>query len=207
MLPKKNIPGSSVICLLAAGAVMALGGSPAWAQQAGLISEGASVYGDMCGSCHNARSPLEHNDRDWATIINHMRVRGNLTGGEVKSVRAFLQATNQDPRQTVSLPSPPFIPEEGDADPSDAILRGRQVVEQKACLGCHIIGGEGGNIGPNLNGILQAKGDKFIMDKLADPTFDRETSMMPNFGLSDDEIRWVMAYLRTLNGSTDSSVP
>ncbi len=56
------------------------------------VTEGARVYGDMCGRCHNPRSPLEHNDRAWVAIANHMRNRGNLTGGEVRSVLAFLQA-------------------------------------------------------------------------------------------------------------------
>ena len=63
------------------------------------VAEGARVYGNMCGRCHNPRSPLERDDRSWITIINHMRVRGNLTGGQVKDVLAFLQGTNNDPSQ------------------------------------------------------------------------------------------------------------
>ncbi len=203
MLSVRMMSGPSAAALLVVGVVAAFGARPAWPQEASSISEGASVYGDMCGSCHNARSPLERTDRDWVTIINHMRVRGNLTGREVKSVLAFLQATNQDPRQTVALPPAPFVPDDGDADESDAILRGKWLVEQKACLGCHVIGTEGGNIGPNLNGVVQAKGEAYVVDKLADPTFDRETSMMPNFGLSDEEISRIVAYMHSLNGRND----
>ena len=87
MLSIRNTVGSSFIALLVAGAVVALSARPAWAQEASAVSEGARVYGEMCGSCHNARSPLERNDRDWVTIINHMRVRGNLTGREVRLPR------------------------------------------------------------------------------------------------------------------------
>lgn len=203
MLMIKRMSGSSTATLLVALLVGAVGAWEAEAQEVNSISEGARVYGDMCGSCHNARSPLERNDRDWGTIINHMRVRGNLTGAEVKSVRAFLQATNHDPRRIVALPSAPFIPDGAGMDESDAIRFGKRLVAERACLGCHVIGTEGGNVGPNLNGAVQAKGEEYVLAKLADPTFDRETSMMPNFGLSDDEIRWIVAYLHSLNGRAD----
>jgi mono/diheme cytochrome c family protein len=62
------------------------------------VAEGAAVYGSMCGRCHNVRSPLERTDREWVVIIAHMRVRANLTGGQVRDVLAFLQATNGQPQ-------------------------------------------------------------------------------------------------------------
>ena len=34
------------------------------AQEANPVSEGARVYGNMCGRCHNPRSPLEQTDRN-----------------------------------------------------------------------------------------------------------------------------------------------
>ena len=62
--------------------------------QSAMIGEGARVYAQNCSRCHNLRSPTERNNRDWSTIVLHMRARGNLTKSEANAVRAFLQATN-----------------------------------------------------------------------------------------------------------------
>ncbi len=181
--------------------------SPADAQESEAIAEGARVYGAMCGRCHNPRSPLERSDRDWVTIINHMRVRANMTGDQVRSVLAFLQATNTDPREpamvTESREAAPVRSPQAMGAPSrdpQMIARGRDLVGQRACLGCHIIGRQGGQVGPTLNGIAKRRDADYLRRKLADPTVDNATSMMPNFGLSDDEIEAILAYLASLNG-------
>ncbi len=164
------------------------------------VAEGARVYGNMCGRCHNPRSPLERDDRSWITIINHMRVRGNLTGGQVKDVLAFLQGTNNDPSQ-VSPIAAATGPTARHLGPSDAPInaeladRGAELVNARACLGCHVIAGQGGNVGPSLDGVVDRKGVEFVRHKLADPTFNNATSMMPNFGLSAEEIEAILAYL------------
>lgn len=169
------------------------------------VAEGAAVYGNMCGRCHNPRSPLERSDRDWVAIINHMRIRGNLTGGQVRNVLAFLQATNTDPgRPTAIVSTPEGSVRHTPVDAPDAPIRseladrGREIVEARACLGCHVIGRQGGNVGPGLNDLTDRRDPGFIRRKLADPTFDNPTSMMPNFGLSQEEIEAVLAYLATL---------
>ncbi len=180
------------------------------AQESNAIAEGARVYGETCGLCHDARSPLERSDRDWVTIINHMRVRANMTGDQVRNVLAFLQATNTDPSERTPLPggeSPAAVgPGEQRAagaavskDPA-VIARGESLVAQRACLGCHVVGKAGGQIGPTLNGVVSRRGADYVRDKMEDPTFDNKTSMMPNFGLSAEEIAAIMAFLATLNG-------
>lgn len=184
--------------------------SPVGAQAAnrGSVSEGARVYGSTCGRCHNPRSPLERTDRAWVTIANHMRARGNLTGREVRNVLAFLQATNSDPRERTPLPSgaPAPPPEPGGLrsgpPPTDPTLvtRGMSLTGEKACLGCHVVGRTGGEIGPTLNGVVTRRGADFVRRKLANPTFNTSTSQMPNFGLSADEIEAIVAYLNTLRG-------
>jgi mono/diheme cytochrome c family protein len=178
--------------------------------QSSQVAKGAAVYGNMCGRCHNPRSPLERDDRDWVAIINHMRIRGNLTGGQVRSVLAFLQATNSDPSQ----PSPAAVGGEATArhvevtdapiatDP-ELIAAGERLTTEKACIGCHIIGSGGGNVGPSMNGITDRREPRFLRQKLVDPTFDNTTSMMPNFGLTADEIEAILAYLVTLGGNEE----
>ncbi len=181
----------------------------AQAQQSSAIAEGARVYGNTCGSCHNARSPLERTDRQWVTIVNHMRVRGNLTGRHARAVLAFLQGTNTDPRERSQLPGQaPNNTATAERDVSDAVSTDRVVVSlgaalinEKACLGCHVVGNMGGAVGPSLNDVVGRQGARFVRQKLMDPTFDNRNSMMPNFGLSDQQIEALVAYLATLGGT------
>ncbi len=194
---------------LAAAMVVAVAlGIPQGASaQTQAVAEGARVYGATCGRCHNARSPLERSDRDWVTIINHMRVRANMTGGQTRNVLAFLQATNGDPSEitTIAAAQPGAAATMSTSPPSTdpaLIDRGSVLIAEKACLGCHIVAGEGGRVGPSLDGILGRRSVQFLRQKLNDPTVDNRSSMMPNFGLTADQIEAVVAYLATL-GSED----
>ncbi len=183
------------------GLALALHGANAAAQDGDLVSEGARVYGTTCGSCHNARSPLERTDRQWTVIVNHMRARANLTGSETRAVLAFLQATNTDPRVLARAADDVQALEASDAPPDLGLApTGEALVAQKACLGCHIIGPAGGQVGPSLNGVVDRKGARFVRQKLRDPMTDNATSMMPNFGLTDEQVEAITAYLATLNG-------
>jgi len=58
------------------------------------IGEGAVVYAATCGRCHNPRAGTERTDREWVTIMAHMRARANMTKREAEAVLVFLQATN-----------------------------------------------------------------------------------------------------------------
>lgn len=196
---RTRVMGTALIAL--AAAMLAADASA----QESEVSQGASVYGRVCGRCHNPRSPLERSDNEWVIIANHMRVRGNLTRDQIRSVVAFLQATNQDPRErttlvTIGQPAA-ALPQVSAAAPStDAatIARGKELITQKACIGCHILAGSGGQVGPRLDGVVQRRDPEFVRRKLTNPLFNNATSMMPNFGLSDDEIEAVLAYLASL---------
>jgi len=176
------------------------------AQESDAVAEGARVYGAMCGRCHNPRSPLERSDGEWVSIINHMRVRANMTGEQVRNVLAFLQATNTNPAERAADAGAAPVPS-GQVQTTGAASTDPQVIElgeklmaQKACLGCHIIGKQGGQVGPTLNGIKNRRDADFLRRKLADPTFDNSTSMMPNFNLSQEDIEALVAFMSTLNG-------
>ncbi len=183
------------------GVMVTVGVSQAHAQDSTAIAEGSRVYGNTCGSCHNARSPLERTDRQWVTIVNHMRVRGNLTGRQARAVLAFLQASNGDPGATsggaVQSDTAMTFSNLVSSDPT-LVERGGQLMALKACIGCHIAAGAGGNVGPALDDVVGNKGPSFVRAKLADPTFNNSTSMMPNFGLTPEEIDALVAYLGSL---------
>ncbi|MEN8847126.1 MAG: PVC-type heme-binding CxxCH protein [Akkermansiaceae bacterium] len=92
--------------------------------------------------------------------------------------------------------------------PADAV-RGKALFhthQVAACSRCHIIGGEGGIVGPALDGIATRKGPDYIRTSLLDPNADiaegypLPQSPMPPMGLilKPQEIEDILAYLATL---------
>lgn len=72
------------------------------------IAAGARAWSQNCTRCHNARSPLERNDADWAIIVGHMRARANLTKTQATAITAYLQAVNRpEGMQVVTQPQSP----------------------------------------------------------------------------------------------------
>lgn len=61
-----------------------------------LMAEGARVFANNCGRCHNLRASTERSDAQWSVIVAHMRTRANLTRSEAEAVEIFLQMTNGD---------------------------------------------------------------------------------------------------------------
>ena len=57
-------------------------------------SAGALAWSQNCMRCHNLRNPNERSDREWVVIVDHMRVRGNLTAEESRLILRFLQSAN-----------------------------------------------------------------------------------------------------------------
>lgn len=53
---------------------------------------GAQLWTENCSRCHNVRSPDYYSPGQWAIVMQHMRVRGYLTGAEAREVAAFLQS-------------------------------------------------------------------------------------------------------------------
>jgi cytochrome c553 len=58
------------------------------------FARGAQAWANNCARCHNMRDPKELRDDQWRAVVSHMRVRGNLTGGEARDVLMFLQGSN-----------------------------------------------------------------------------------------------------------------
>ena len=89
------------------------------------------------------------------------------------------------------------------------VERGRKVFHEHqvaACIRCHVVGGEGGPIGPPLDGIASRKAEDYLRESLSDPQatmaegFPAEVSPMPPMSvlLKKQEFEDVMAFLMTL---------
>jgi|GEM_PF-1771880 cytochrome c len=64
----------------------------AQSQDPSAISTGAELWAANCTRCHSARSPMERTASEWKTIVNHMRVRANLTKSEAFAISAYFDA-------------------------------------------------------------------------------------------------------------------
>ncbi len=56
-----------------------------------------------------------------------------------------------------------------------------------------------------MKSVIERRGAAYVRQKLVDPTFDNSTSMMPNFGLSQEEVDALVAYLATLASREDGA--
>ncbi|MEO6064757.1 MAG: hypothetical protein ABIP49_03115 [Lysobacterales bacterium] len=54
----------------------------------------AQIWAENCARCHNMRGPDWYSDAEWEVAMQHMRVRGYLTGQEHKAIEEFLKAGN-----------------------------------------------------------------------------------------------------------------
>jgi mono/diheme cytochrome c family protein len=87
--------------------------------------------------------------------------------------------------------------------PSDATARGREAIERHNCLGCHRIGNEGGNIGPDLTAEGKKSRPEWLYAFLKAPYKIRPRPIMqagmPVFNLPDEDIRAIVKYLSLIS--------
>lgn len=118
--------------------------------------------------------------------------------------------------QHYRLPPTGYVP----AAVSKESLAGKQLYQRLDCASCHKIKGNGGTLGPPLDGIGGARGEQFITAHLLDPDkqmqefpdlFGGRPNLMPHPGVSLVDAKSIAAYLLTLpepkNGFLISSHP
>ncbi len=72
---------------------------------------------------------------------------------------------------------------------------GAALVEKYDCRSCHVIGGQGALKAPNLDDVVQRESEERLYRWLANPRAMRPNTAMPNFRLSDSEIRAIIIYI------------
>jgi cytochrome c oxidase subunit II len=125
--------------------------------------------------------------------ISHANMRLRVIADSSQDYQTWLNGESGGPSQASS---------EGAAG------AGLQIFNQKGCAGCHSITGiSNGQIGPNLThfksrtvfaGSIFNNTDPNLRAWLRNPPAQKPGSVMPNLGLSEDEITKLIAYLDTL---------
>lgn len=148
------------------------------------FARGASLYSANCGRCHNPRGPGEFSDGTWPMIVTHMRVIAGLPGDQAREIEAFLRASNNPPRRAVAQKV------------SSLKLSGEQLLQQYGCRGCHQIEGNGGTIGPSLDGLFKRREESWVRIQIQRPKEHNAKSIMPDFGLTDADVSRIMSALK-----------
>lgn len=73
---------------------------------------------------------------------------------------------------------------------NDQARQGQSIYQQHNCVACHQFYGLGGYMGPDLTNVISNRGEAYARAFIMNGTV-----AMPNFGLTDDEIDGLLAYL------------
>jgi len=66
------------------------------------------------------------------------------------------------------------------------------------CIGCHAVGGQGGQVGPALDGVASRLDGDFMRRWISDPQSVKPGTTMPDLGLEGDDLEAILDYLATL---------
>lgn len=109
----------------------------------------------------------------------------SLSEAEIAAVVAYLQDSS-GVEVTVEIPQDIGAPEEDeeeDSEPREAIADPKELMALFTCDACHTIGGEGGEVGPNLSRIGASRDRDYLRRAILDPNADIaegfEEDMMP----------------------------
>jgi cytochrome c2 len=84
---------------------------------------------------------------------------------------------------------------------TETARRGQGLFQRLGCRACHMVGGTGGYVGPDLSDTSRRLKPGWIDAWLSDPARWKPGTLQPNYGLKTEEVRALTAYLMTL--STD----
>lgn len=173
------------LSVVSVAAVLLLLAPIAWAETSQPeVARGAKLYSDNCGRCHNPRSPRDLDDRYWPIAVQHMRVIGGIPGDQARAIADFLMASNN--------PAPVPLVKQG----PPPVLSGSELIETYGCRGCHTIGGQGGQVGPSLDGVLERRDEEWVSVQILEPREHNPATAMPDFGLSKAQVDAIVETLR-----------
>ncbi len=111
----------------------------------------------------------------------------NMTAEEAQTLANYLSIVFVDDALERALP----------AD-ADAARRGERLFATLGCRSCHIVGGSGGYVGPDLSDTGRRLKPAWIEAWLSAPDKWKPDTLQPNYGLKPEEVRDVVTYLMTL---------
>ena len=103
-------------------------------------------------------------------------------------------------------PEPILLPVATAGTATVAKQANRPKVFNQMCIACHALEGQGGAVGPKLDGVGSRMTMKQIEVWLKDPSKVKPGTAMPNLGLSEESTTELAAYLSTLTAADAAPV-
>lgn len=117
-----------------------------------------------------------------------------LSDDEAHALAAFL-STQRDTTRIKKFPL------ELNKNDSTNVTEGKQIFQEYACYGCHKIGGQGGDMGPDLNGVGRRLRSEYLAAFLKNPQAFIPGTPMKISELWEEEVQALIAYLMSLKES------
>lgn len=111
----------------------------------------------------------------------------NMTPEESRSLADYFATVFVDDALERSLPRDP-----------ESARRGRQLYDDLGCRGCHIVGGQGGYVGPELSDTGERLKPGWTSEWLMHPQKWKPGTLQPDYGLKPEEVRDLTSYLMSL---------
>lgn len=122
-------------------------------------------------------------------ILTERMPRFRMTEREASQMAEYIK------RVYVSDEIPRFF--EYEIKPGDVRV-GRRITDSLQCVNCHIIGGKGGYLGPQLDDCGNRLEAGWVYSWMLNPRKYRPNTIQPDFGLSETQARQITAFLMTL---------
>lgn len=125
---------------------------------------------------------------------------------EISDLTEFLKWIGQmdlngfPPKPNLGQMASPNAGTNGNSQESIVKSENRPAIFNQMCVACHALQGQGGNIGPALDGVGSRRDASFISQWLHDPTVIKVDSKMPKLPLSEAQIVELTAFLSQLKG-------
>ena len=81
---------------------------------------------------------------------------------------------------------------------ADSALNAAPDYFKSVCVSCHTVEGQGGLVGPALDGVADRYDADFLRKWVSDPQAVKPGTAMPNLGLSDEDLDAIVNFLGTL---------
>lgn len=120
----------------------------------------------------------------------------NMTPEEARTLADYLSSVFVDDSLDDPLPQNP-----------EAARHGERLFATLGCRGCHIVGGSGGYVGPDLGDTGRRLNPGWIKAWLSDPQRWKPGTLQPNYGLKPEEAGALTAYLMTLTTTAAGGTP
>jgi len=146
--------------------------------------------------------PIQSNEGPWPQNMPTWSTEfgGPLRHDQVEAVTAYVLHWGEfvpDPNEPTPTPTP--------LDCETPEECGELLFQNKGCVGCHIIDGEGGAVGPNLTNTYNEQGEDYVRQSILNPNAviaeGFQPNVMPqNFGelLSEEELDFIVSYLASV---------